>query len=112
MHVHADRDGGVAAPQAARSDDQVVRGRHAEPAELDGDGRPEVTGGLERLDRLERVAAVAVVFGRVDGEPRGELLGDRHEAAAGVGTGCELDRCEPQPVVTSMSTGTPFVTMS
>ena len=37
VHVHADRDRGVAARQAARGDDQVVRGGDAEPAELDGD---------------------------------------------------------------------------
>ena len=135
VHVHADRDGGVAARQAARRDDEVVRGRDAEPAELDGDGRREVAGGLERVDRLEGVGAVAVVLGCAGGELLGELLGDRHEAGAGVGVGCEFDRhggspirsscdpwpergsghgraCEPQSVVTSTATGTPLVTMS
>ena len=68
MHVHADRDGGVAASKAARCDDQIVRGGDAEPAQLDGDGRCEVAGGFERVDRLERVAAVAVVLGRTGGE--------------------------------------------
>ena len=92
VHVHADRDRGVAAREAARRDDEVVRGVDAEPAELDGDRRREVAGGLERVDRLERVAAVAVVLGRVGGELPGELLGDRHEAGAGVGMGCEFDR--------------------
>ena len=92
VHVHADRDGGVAARQAARRDDEVVRGRDAEPAELDRDGRREVAGGLERVDRLEGVGAVAVVLGRAGGELLGELLGDRHEAGAGVGMGCEFDR--------------------
>ena len=129
VHVHADRDGGVAARQAARRHDEVVRGVDAEPAELDGDGRREVAGGLERVDRLEGIAAVAVVLRRAGGELPGELLGDRHEAGAGVGVGCEFDghggshRSRPrperpatgaaaQPVVTSMATGTPLVTMS
>ena len=40
VHVHADRDGGVSARQAARSDDQVVRRRDAEPAVLHGDRAP------------------------------------------------------------------------
>ena len=66
-------------------------GRDAKPTELDGDGRCEVAGGLERIDRFERVSAVAVVFVCAGGEPRGELLSDRHEAGAGFGTGCEFD---------------------
>ena len=36
---------------------------HAEPAELDRDGCGEVAGRLERVDRLKRVGAVAVVLG-------------------------------------------------
>ena len=75
-----------ASPRARRldGDDQVVRGGDAEPTELDRDGRREVAGGLERVDRLERVAAVAVVLGCAGGELRRELLGDRHQAGAGV----------------------------
>ena len=60
-----------------------MRGGDAEPTELDGDGRREVAGGLERVDRLEGEGAVAVVLGRASGELVGELLGDRHEAGAG-----------------------------
>jgi hypothetical protein len=47
-----------------------VRGRHAEPAQFDRDGRGEVAGGVERVDRLEWVGAVAVVLGGA----RGKLL--------------------------------------
>ena len=113
VHVHADGDGGVAAGEAARRHDQVVRGRDAEPAELDRDRRREVAGRLERVDRLERVRAVAVVVGRAGGEPPGELLGDRHETGAGVGMSCQLDRHgAAQSVATSTATGTPLVTMS
>ena len=68
-----------------------MRGGDAEPTELDGDGRGEVAGGLERVDRFERVAAVAVVLGCAGGELRRELLGDRHQARAGFGMGCEFD---------------------
>ena len=113
VHVHPDGDGGVAAGEAARCHDQVVRRRDAEPAELDRDRRREVAGRLERVDRLERVRAVAVVVGRAGGEPPGELLGDRHETGAGVGMSCQLDRHgAAQSVATSTATGTPFVTMS
>ena len=38
VHVHADRDGGVAARQAARRHDEVVRGRDAEPPSSTGTG--------------------------------------------------------------------------
>ena len=92
MHVHADRDGRVAPRQATRRDDEVVRGADAEPADVDGDGRREVVGGLERVDRLEREGPVAIVPWGVRGQRLGEPLGGRHEAAAGVGAGCELDR--------------------
>ena len=134
VHVHADRDRGVASCQAARRHHQVVRGRHAEPAQLDRHGRGEVARRLERLDRLEGVAAVAVVLGRAGGELRGKLFGDRHEAGAGLGTGCQFDRhggisnpratpvagatarpracMRAQSVATSTATGTPLVTMS
>ena len=61
-----------ASPRASRLDatTMVVRGGDAEPTELDGDGRCEVAGGLERVDRLERIAAVAVVLGGAGGELR------------------------------------------
>ena len=115
VHVHADRDGGIAAGEAARRDDEVVYGVDAEAAELHWDGRREVAGSLERVDRLEGIAAVAVVLRRVAGELPGELFGDRHEAGAGVRMGFEFDgHGDPraQPVVTSSATGTPLVTMS
>src|SRR5436309_15487878 len=67
-------------------------GGDAEPAEIDRDGRCEVAGGLERVDRLERIAPVAVVLCRARGKLLGELLGGRHEAGTGVGTGCEFNR--------------------
>ena len=70
VHAHADRYRGVAARQPTGRDDEVMRGRHAEPTELDGDRRREEAGGLERVDRLERKAAVAVVLRRA----RGQLL--------------------------------------
>jgi hypothetical protein len=92
VHVHADRDGGIAARQSARSHDEVVGRRDAEPTQLDGDRRDEVAGRLERIDRLEGIAPVAIVFGCARGELLRELLGDRHEASAGVGMGCELER--------------------
>jgi hypothetical protein len=69
-----------------------VRGGDAEPTELDRHRRREVARGLERVDRLEGVGAVAVMLGRALGEPLGELLGDRHQAGAGFGMGCEFDR--------------------
>jgi hypothetical protein len=108
VHVHADRDRRVAARQPARGDHQVVRGRHAQAAEVDRHGRREVPRGLERVDRLERVAAVAVVLGRPRGQLGRERLGDRDEPRAGFGVGGELDH----PAVASSATGTPLVTMS
>jgi hypothetical protein len=92
VHVHPDGDGCVAAGEAARRHDQVVRRRDAEPAELDGDRRREVAGPLECFDRLERVRAVTVVVGRAGGEPPGELLGERHETRAGFRMSCQFDR--------------------
>ena len=108
VHVHADRDRGVAARQPARRHHEVVRGRHAEPTELDRDGRREIAGGLERVDRLERVAAVPVVLGGAGDRLLGELLGDGHQARAGLGAGGQFDHS----LVTSRATGTPLVTMS
>jgi hypothetical protein len=87
MHVHADRDRGVAARQPARRDDEVVGIGDAESPEIDRNRGREVTGRRERVDRLERIAASAVVLGRPRGQPLGELLGERHEAGAGVGMG-------------------------
>ena len=59
-----------ASPRARRLDatTRSCADDDAEPTELDGDGRGEVAGGLERVDRLERVAAVAVVLGGAGGE--------------------------------------------
>ena len=79
VHVHPDRDGRVAARQAARRHDEVVRGRDAEPTEFDRDGSCEVPGGLERVDPLEGVGAVEVVLRGVGGETLRELLGERDE---------------------------------
>ena len=61
-----------ASPRARRldGDDEVVRGGDAQAAELDRDGCGEVAGRLERVDRLKRVGAVAVVLGGA----RGQLL--------------------------------------
>jgi hypothetical protein len=112
VHVHPDRHGGVAARQAARRHDQVVRRRNAPPTEFHGHGRREVPRRPERVDRLERVGAVAVVLGRAGGEVVRELLGDRHEAGAGLGARCQFDRHGGQSVLTSTATGTPLVTMS
>ena len=105
MHVHADRYGGIATRQAARRNNQVVRGRHAEATELDGDRRGEVAGGLERVDRLERVGAVAVVLGCAGGELLGELLGDRHKAGAGFGMGFQFNWHGGSPVRSSRARG-------
>jgi hypothetical protein len=91
VHAHADRDRGIATRQAAHRHHEVVRRRHAEAAELDRNGRREEAARLERVDRLEREAALAVVLRRAGGQLLGELLGDRHKAAAGVCMGCELD---------------------
>ena len=96
-------------------DDEVVCGVDAEATELHRDGRGEITGRLERVDRLEGVAAVAVVLGRVAGKLPGELCGDRYEAGAGVRIGFEFDgHGDPraQSVVRFSATGTPLVTMS
>ena len=46
------------------------------PPSSTGIGRCEVAGGLERVDRLERVGAVAVVLGCAGGELLRELLGE------------------------------------
>jgi hypothetical protein len=69
-----------------------MRRRDAEPTELDRDRRREVAGGLERVDRLERVAALAVMLRCAGVELRGEALGDRHETRAGLGASCQFDR--------------------
>ena len=109
VHVHADRDGGVASREAARRDDQVVGRGDAEAAQLDGHRRRQDAGLLERRDRLERVRALAVVARRLGREPGAELLGDRDQTGTGGGPGCEL---EHHAVATSTATGTPLVTMS
>jgi hypothetical protein len=92
VHVDADRHGGVATCQAAGGHHEVVRRRDAHAAELDRDRGGEVAGRLEGVDRLERVAGVAVVLGGTRAEHVRELLGDRHQAGAGVRVGRELDR--------------------
>ena len=68
---------------------RTYKGLHtdAEAAELHLDGRCEVAGSLERVNRLEGIAAVAVVLCRMVGKLPGELFGDRHEAGAGVRIG-------------------------
>jgi hypothetical protein len=109
VHVHADRDGGVAPRQAAGRDDEVVGRCDAEPAELDGHGRGQDPGLVERGDRLERVGPLAVVARRLGREPRAELLGDRDQAGTGGRPRCEL---EHHAAATSTATGTPLVTMS
>ena len=80
-------------------------GGDAEPTELDGDRRSEVAGGLERVDRLERVGPVAVVLGGAGGELPGELLGDGDEAGAGFGMGCEFDWLANSPIRSSSTRG-------
>ena len=92
VHVDPDRNGGVAPGQAARGDDHVMDGAHAEAAELVGHRGGEIPRVPQRVDALERVAAVAVVSGRPDGEVLREPLGGRHERPAGGGLGGELHR--------------------
>ena len=92
--VHVDPDGHrrVTPRQPARGHDQIVRGRHATPAEVDRDRRDEVAGRLQRVDRLERKGPVAVMFRGARGELLRELLGRRDEPRAGIGIGFEFDR--------------------
>jgi hypothetical protein len=51
------------------------------PTELDRSGRREVASGLERVDRLKRVAAITVVLRGAVGRLDGEILGDRARRA-------------------------------
>jgi hypothetical protein len=109
---------------------------HAQAGELDRDGCGEIASGLECVDRLEWVRAVAVVFGGARRHLRGELLGNRDKTSTGIGSSCKFDRHgknlqstpqairgrsigpgretagEPQSVAASRATGTPLVTMS
>ena len=59
-----------ASPRARRLDatTRSCADGYAEPAEFDRDGCGEVAGRLERVDRLKRVGAVAVVLGGAYGE--------------------------------------------
>jgi hypothetical protein len=91
VHVHADRDRRVAARQPARSDDHVVGALDPESAQLGRDRRDEVPRTLERVDRLEGIAAVAVVLRGSLGEFLRQLLGGGHETCAGGGVGFQLD---------------------
>jgi len=61
-------------------------------AELVGHRGGEIPRVPQRVDALERVAAVAVVGGRPDGEVLREPLGGRDEFPAGGGLGGELHR--------------------
>jgi hypothetical protein len=60
----------------------------ARSTKLGRDGRREVAGCFERVDRFERIRAVAVVLRRAGGDPFGELLGARYQSGAGRGMGC------------------------
>jgi hypothetical protein len=92
VHVDPNRDGGVAPGQPARGDDHVMDGAHPEAAQLVGHRGGEIPRVPQRVDALERVAAVAVVGGRPAGEVLREPLSGRHERPAGGGLGGELHR--------------------
>jgi hypothetical protein len=128
VHVHADRQRGIAASQAARRDGEVVHGCHAEPAQPGGNRRGEVAGTGEGVHARQREARLAVVNRGVAAELGGEALGDLHQARAGLGLGGEFEHgggplgaggreasrppAGAQSVATSTATGTPLVTMS
>jgi hypothetical protein len=88
VHVDADGNRGVPAGQPARGDEYVVRRGDPEAAVLLGNRRCEVPRAPESLEALERVAAFAVVLAGAGREVLGERLGQRHQAAAGLGLGC------------------------
>ena len=92
VHVHAEGQRGVAAGQPARCDEDVVHGRDAEPAELLGDRRGEVAALLDHGEAVEGEARVAVVGGGLRADLVCECLGERDEALAGLGSGCQLER--------------------
>ena len=85
MHVHADGDGGVAAREAARRDDDVVHRGDVEAAVRGGDRGGEVVLALERVDAGVRERRVAVVLGGARRQLVAERLGQAHEARAARG---------------------------
>jgi hypothetical protein len=91
VHVDAERQRRVAAREAGRRDQHIVRRRHAEPAEVLRDRRREVAASLDGAEALERVGAVAIVGGRMGRDLVGEPLGERDEPCARIGPGCQLD---------------------
>ena len=91
MHVHADRDRGVAAREPARGDQQVVHGGHAEAAVLDRDRRREVARALEGVEARERERGLAVVLRGARRHVLGQPLGKRDEAGTALRLGGELE---------------------
>ena len=69
-----------------------MNGGDAEAAELLGDGRGEVPALLDGGEAVEGEAPVAVVVGGARADLVRERLGERDEARAGFGSGCQLER--------------------
>jgi hypothetical protein len=92
VHVHAQGQRRVAAGKPARGDEQVVNGGDTETAELLRDRRSEVAALLDRSEAVEGKAPVAVVVGGTQADLVREGLGERDQARAGVGSGCQLER--------------------
>jgi hypothetical protein len=111
VHVHADRDRGVAAREPARPHDDVVQALGAHAAQLGRDRRRVDAGGGEQIRAREREAPVAIVVGGAAGERLDEPLGERHEASAGLGA-CGQRKAHDYAAMASTPTGTPLATMS
>ncbi len=92
MHVHAEGQRGVPAGKAALRDDEVVQRDDAEAAQLFRDRSQEVPALLDRGEAFEREARVAVVPRGMRGDLGRELVGERGEARAGLGSGGQLER--------------------
>ena len=84
VHVHPDRDRGIAAGEPARRHEHVVHRLDAEAAQVARGPAPRSTRHPQGGGALEGEASVPVVLGGACGEVVGEGLGELDEPRAGL----------------------------